>query len=258
MATSRLRASHAFQYCRNRPRSTMTIARTATSPVHLTLGSRETGRIAKVASHQRAWRASTTAAGNVAAGSTFPAMTGMEPTYAYGMASAVRRDGAGQRAADWGPAATEPVGPMAHPVPTCRRRDSRIAAIWMRGYYAPATSRPRPGCCSTLDPAFPASLRQGVREFRARRGYRGKAVQLNDMPTPEDFRRYREVVDAVEQAWSGEGSVEARARLVQELDARGIPLPPGPLLGHRSDRIAGGHGPARPSSRIFHRVSPDG
>src|SRR6476660_6808635 len=38
MATSRLRASHAFQYCRDRTRSTMTTARTATSPVRPSQG----------------------------------------------------------------------------------------------------------------------------------------------------------------------------------------------------------------------------
>lgn len=99
-----------------------------------------------------------------------------------------------------------------------------------------------------------------MREFRAWRGHRGKAVQLNDMPIPEDFRRYREVVDAVEQAWSGEGSVEARARLVQELQARGIPLPPGPLLDIEVDRIAGGHGRPGHSRGIFHqfRLMADG
>src|SRR6266536_2741916 len=40
------------------------------------LGSRETGRIAKVASHQRAWRASTTAAGNVAGRQYIPGHDG--------------------------------------------------------------------------------------------------------------------------------------------------------------------------------------
>jgi hypothetical protein len=73
------------------------------------------------------------------------------------------------------------------------------------------------------------------------------------MPTPEDFRRYREVVDAVEQAWSGDGSVEARARLVQELEAREIPLPPDPLLDIEADRIAGGHGGQGRSRGIFHQ-----
>src|SRR5690242_6335600 len=44
---SMLSASHAFQYCRNRPRSTMTTAPTATSPQLVYPGWRETGQIAR-------------------------------------------------------------------------------------------------------------------------------------------------------------------------------------------------------------------
>ena len=54
-------------------------------------------------------------------------MTGMELTYAYGMASAVRRDGGGSEVLLGTSGGRTESGPVAHPLPTCRRRDSRIA-----------------------------------------------------------------------------------------------------------------------------------
>src|SRR6266487_3763465 len=83
---------------------------------------------------------------------------------------------------------------------------------------------PAPGCCSTLDPCHFPRRPAGCEGIQGLARLSWEAVQLNDMPTPEDFRRYREVVDAVEQAWSGEGSVEIR-KLFH--NATPLPHPPG-------------------------------
>jgi len=85
-----------------------------------------------------------------------------------------------------------------------------------------------------------------------------EASQLSAMPTPEALRRYHEVVDAVEQAWSGEASTEVRARLERELQARGLPLPPGFMLDIDADRIAAGPGwtgRARMVSQSFRMIA---
>ena len=72
-----------------------------------------------------------------------------------------------------------------------------------------------------------------------------RQAQLNGMPAPDDLRGYREVVEAVERAWSGESTTEVRAFLVRELGSCGLPLPPGFMLDIEADRIAADHGWAR-------------
>jgi hypothetical protein len=75
-----------------------------------------------------------------------------------------------------------------------------------------------------------------------------------DIPTPEDFRRYREIFDAIAPTWSGESSPEIRERLVRELESSGLPFPPEFVLDIEADRIASGHGRTGRARGMFHQL----